>query len=313
MRRWEWALGLAGSFAALLVLALVLDWGALVAAVSALSTKALVAAGFASLAVILLLSWRWVILVGSVSGSKPSRAFHVALVAQAFNAITPGALGGDVYRVVLATPEVGRVRTTALVIVERLLGLSAYGIAYLLAYLGFVLGRQSGFPPTVFTVAALMFAGFAVIPLPIVALRGLPVWTDWLVSLAPRWLGPAASALVNLSLARTAAASLLSLAGVAGWLTAVLVLAYSAGLQLPLTTVAMIAITTEFSRLLPISIQGIGVREATFAWLATQAGGQGEPAVVACVAAYAVHFGLCAILAVMDRSIVGVKYKMRAV
>jgi hypothetical protein len=63
----------------------------------------------------------------------------------------------------------------------------------------------------------------------------------------------------------------------------------------------MIAIVTEFSRLLPISVQGIGVREATFAILAAQAGGSSEAAFAACATAYALHFILVAAIAFAAR------------
>jgi hypothetical protein len=79
------------------------------------------------------------------------------------------------------------------------------------------------------------------------------------------------------------------------------VLANATGTGLERTVVAVIAIVTEFSRLLPISVQGVGVREATFAFLAAQAGASSEAAFAACATAYALHFALVAVNALAAR------------
>jgi hypothetical protein len=64
----------------------------------------------------------------------------------------------------------------------------------------------------------------------------------------------------------------------------------------------MIAIITEAARLLPIFLQGIGVREATFAFFAAQAGGgPSEAAFATCATAYALHFALVLALALAAR------------
>ena len=50
----------------------------------------------------------------------------------------------------------------------------------------------------------------------------------------------------------------------------------------------MTTILTEFARLVPISIQGIGVREATFAELTGLAGGSPEAGFVVCALLYGI-------------------------
>jgi hypothetical protein len=65
--------------------------------------------------------------------------------------------------------------------------------------------------------------------------------------------------------------------------------------------VGMIAIITEFARLLPISLQGIGVREATFAFFAARAGGPSAAAFATCATAYALHFAVVLAVALAAR------------
>jgi len=81
------------------------------------------------------------------------------------------------------------------------------------------------------------------------------------------------------------------------WLACFVVVASAVGVGIDRATVGMSAIVAEFSRLLPISVQGIGVREATFAFLAAKAGGSFEAAFAACATAYALHFALIAFVA----------------
>lgn len=69
---------------------------------------------------------------------------------------------------------------------------------------------------------------------------------------------------------------LLSFAALAIWIAAVNVVATSLGLGLTLTMLGMVVILTELVRLVPISFQGIGVRELTFAFLAHLAGAEME-------------------------------------
>jgi hypothetical protein len=72
--------------------------------------------------------------------------------------------------------------------------------------------------------------------------------------------------------------------------------------NLPAHVIVAIAVVIECARLLPILIQGIGVREATFAPLAVQAGGVGAAAFAACTTAYALHFLLTGLLGIAART-----------
>jgi hypothetical protein len=60
---------------------------------------------------------------------------------------------------------------------------------------------------------------------------------------------------------------LLSLLGVVTWVLAVAVVAKGLGLDVPFAVLGVVATLVEFARWLPISIQGIGVREGLYASL----------------------------------------------
>jgi uncharacterized membrane protein YbhN (UPF0104 family) len=299
--RGKWILGAAGTAVAVILILRVVDWRALAHALGQLSPAVLFAAAAASVLTTLLLALRWAVLAGSKPGSDAHQAFRDALVGQSFNAITPAAMGADAYRVAVAggTPG-GRAHATGLVVLERLIGVSAFAIAYLCS---FAVATMVTDLPHVFAAAAFAFIVPAVLPLVLLVLAASHR-EEFVARILPRrlaWLATAIGAIEVLTPARLAAVLGLSIAGAVSWLLCVGILASGAGVALSPATTAGAAIITEFARLLPISIQGIGVREATFAWLVAQAGGASAAAVVACGTAYALHFALVVLIAVVER------------
>ena len=68
----------------------------------------------------------------------------------------------------------------------------------------------------------------------------------------------------------------LSLLALAAWIVAVAIVAADLGLTLSIPLLGAIAILTELVRLVPISLQGIGLREGSFSVLVGLAGGSPE-------------------------------------
>ena len=291
-------LGLLGTVSAVAIALLVLDWGALTDAFSHFTARTLFIAAFWSLATTFILAARWALMVAAGTGTG-RRGFLDALVAQVFNVITPAAVGGDAYRVLIS--DTGRARALGLVLTERLLGVAAYAGIYILAY-WYAYGTTLS--DDVFGLAAPVFALMLVGCLGAVAvahrlarlLRQLrSPWIDRIAS--------AANAAGAVPLARLAGAFGLSMVGAMTWLACVVVVSQAAGLDLHADTLTMIAVITEFSRLIPVSIQGIGVREATFAALSDAAGGQAAAGFVGCATAYALHFALVAATGLVARAV----------
>ena len=101
---------------------------------------------------------------------------------------------------------------------------------------------------------------------------------------------------------RSWCAGALTLASLGMWLLCLGIIAKASGVNLPAHVIVAIAVSIECVRLLPILIQGIGVREAIFAALAVQAGGVGAAAFAACATAYALHFLLTGLLGIAART-----------
>src|SRR5262249_60481467 len=102
VRRARVVLGLLGTLAALVLALWLIDWPALLGAFARLSPGVLLLSAVFSIATALLLAVRWAILAAGPGDRIGPQAFHDALVGQAFNLITPAALGADAYRVVMA-------------------------------------------------------------------------------------------------------------------------------------------------------------------------------------------------------------------
>jgi uncharacterized membrane protein YbhN (UPF0104 family) len=293
--------GLFGTVIALGAALWILDWSALLHAFGRLSAGAVLLASLLSVATTLILAVRWAILTAGRQESYSMRAFNDALVGQVFNLITPAAVGADAYRVVVAVNrEGGRTRATAMVVLERLLGLAAYALAFLVA---FAMQERGHISPVIQSAALAFTAMFAVIWSLLLVAR----CTEWERIECPAWLGlqylrEAADHFAVLPGWRLATAVALALTALATWLLCLWLIADASGMDLRPSIIVMLAVITECVRLLPISIQGIGVREATFASLAVQFGGAAAPAFAACATVYALHFFLSGLLGIAART-----------
>lgn len=290
-----------GTLIAVVLALSILDWASLARAVAQLSFGVLAAATTFSLLTTFLLSIRWSVLAAPPNALLGRREFRDALVSQVFNLITPAAAGADAYRVIIAGDrEGGRGRAAGLIILERIFGIGGFALAFVFCYAA---AAVYGRPPVLFLAALSIFGVLAALPFVTMFFAWLIASHKhlWLESRLPVTIKAILAAVVGVLPARAAAALGLSILGTVMWLVCLMVLASATEVGLDHAVVGMIAIITEFSRLLPISFQGIGVREATFAFLAAQAGGSSEAAFAACAAAYALHFALVTAVAFAAR------------
>ena len=301
MARLRMLAGLFGTLIAIAVALAVLDWTTLARAFAQLSFGDLAAAAALSLLTTVLLSIRWAILAAPPGMRLGGREFRDALVSHVFNLVTPASAGADAYRVMIARDrEGGRGRAASLVILERLIGIGGYALIFLLCY---AMAGRDGSAAAVFSASASVFALVSALPIVTLLLTRLVASHThlWIGARIPVTLKAMLGGLVGVRPTRAAMVMGVSTLGTTTWLACVSVLVNATGVGLALAVVGMIAIVTEFSRLLPISVQGIGVREATFAFLAGQAGGSSEAAFAACATVYALHFALVALVALAAR------------
>jgi hypothetical protein len=188
----------------------------------------------------------------------------------------------------------------AMVMLERLLGFAAFAVAFLLAFAAGV----DGLANEIMSGAAIFFAGTLVmLGVLFIAAR----YSAWHGMRLPDFFGlarvsEAIGQVARLPPWRFWCAVALTLTSLGTWLLCFGIIAKASGVNLLAHIIVAIAVVTECARLLPISIQGIGVREATFAALAVQAGGAAAPAFAACATAYALHFLLTGLLGIAART-----------
>lgn len=256
MKRW---LRAAVSVAILAATLWLLDWRSIAAALQDLSVTAIVAALAVTLLHFLVLAWRWYLLVQPLAPRAPLEHFKHYFIATYVNSFTPANIGGDVYRVAALG---GNAPLIVAVLRERLIGLLAYLAS--LAALAFLLPSA---PPLIQAAAIAAAVGACVL----LAAPRLPL----IKSLMPSWR-PLPGWLA------------LSLIALALWIAAVKIVALDLGIAVPWALLGVIVIATELLRMVPVTIQGIGVREATFAWLLAQLGGSAEAGFVLGAVSYVV-------------------------
>ena len=246
-----------------------LDWAHLWKVLRQIHPLSLIIAFGACLGSYLIASDRWCRIIAQRSSLTYRSHTKMYLYAVFLNFLTPANLGGDVYRVAAlksrgheALPVI-----TALV-QERTIGLFSFGCFYLICWLGVWLNAGQARPGGhLFDWVALGLATILTLAVGGAGLLGrvtrLPRstgqgWRDKLV-LASQALFLRPRMILTLVL--------LSLAATFLWLVTVRFVALGLHIMMPWTQLGMIVILVELVRLIPITIQGVGVREGAYAYL----------------------------------------------
>jgi uncharacterized membrane protein YbhN (UPF0104 family) len=271
----------------------ILDWTAIAAALRRVSVTGLVVALLATLAHFCVMAWRWYLIVRRHVPRSPTDHLTHYFLATYLNTFTPANLGGDVYRVVALRSEAADAGTLVVAVLrERLLGL----LSFLLAYLVFLAaaaatGVVAETLPPLFKLAGLV-AGLAA-----AAVLLAPFFlTAPLLKLPAVNARPALKNGVDMlhravcagSPASFAVLLCFSAAAVALWIATVKIVAVDLGIEVSWWTLGMVVVLTELLRMVPLTIQGIGLREATFAYVLGQLGGNSEFGFVLGAVSYAV-------------------------
>jgi uncharacterized membrane protein YbhN (UPF0104 family) len=231
------------------------------------------------LVMILVSAWRWGLLLAAQNIRLPfTKLTSSFLVATFFNNFLPSNIGGDVIRVADTAPAAGsRTLATTVVLIDRGIGLLGLVlIAALGATAGHRLGAESGVSP------GILWAGFgaaAALATPaLVAPDKFMRLLKPLRVLNPAWvderIGRMTNALARFRDSREALAGCF-LGAIA--VQAVLVgfyLAVALSMRIPVgfAELAVIVPITFIVQMLPVSMNGFGVREATFGFYFTRLG-----------------------------------------
>jgi uncharacterized membrane protein YbhN (UPF0104 family) len=245
-----------------------LDLNSLFQEAARLSWGALVWATLFNIVTVVVLTLRWFVAVRRyVPGAFWWHARHY-WTSILFNLFTPAALGSDVYRIVLlrGTSERG-FSLFGLILQERLVGLSGQAIFFLLCLAWLAAGGPQPLS------GVIVGAGWAL--LAVAAGSLIALWTGRAVTgalirfLPERWrdrvhqvgtaLRPPSWGVLGLLLG-------LTLVSVLTWTLAALALAEGIGAGVSVSETGLVAVLGEIARWLPLSLQGIGPREAVYAF-----------------------------------------------
>ena len=240
-----------------------------------------------------LLGYRWHLISRADISISLIQQIRYYFTAQLFGIILPAKLGTDAYRfLALRSHAAGNARLLALIVQERMVGLTSYLMLFLLGALVFELtDLRSG-------VASITRPGVRLLELGFGATLGLLLLLPRLLVVAervtPRFGEAISSTILGIihqgcsvwSIRALLPVLFLSLVGTAGWCVMVLIIATDLGIHIQVPAILMISTAAELVRLIPLTIQGIGVREGTFAMAFVLVGQSAESGFAVGVVAY---------------------------
>lgn len=248
----------------------VLDWRQLVEVLGRLNAGTITIAVVLVVAQFVAMGVRWWLMVRQAAPLPTGRHLAIYLSANLVNSFTPANLGGDAYRVIALRRYGDTVQLVVLLARERLLGLGGFLSVYLFSAIGMWMTvpalRSDPMHPMNLCAAAAV-AGLGVMA----AGRPLMRWLSsgsW-VTARPRVEATArhtASAFGFESAGQAAALVLLTWLAITLWAAAAWVIAEEVSPGVPIAAVCAVVVFAEVVRLVPITVQGVGVREGAFAF-----------------------------------------------
>jgi hypothetical protein len=223
-------------------------------------------------------AWRWQLLLRAQGVQVPGRTLLSSyLVAGFFNNFLPSTIGGDVVRIRdTARPAQSKTLATTVVLVDRALGLMGL---VLVAALGATFAKgQDASPIWPYWLWAAFLVGLTAAAPAVIAPQGFGRLLQPLAAFHPEWVGDRIQKLTS-ALARFRA----SPAALAGCFTGAVIVqmllvgfhfAIVYALDMPITfwDLAVIVPVSFIIQMLPVSLNGYGVREATFAFYFSRLG-----------------------------------------
>ena len=255
----------------------ILDWEALKSALFELNPIILVLVTVFLVSEYVILGARWFLLINPIASLGYVEHLRRYMLAVFFSSVTPAQLGGDAYRFFSIKGEGGRALDVFSILVrERFLGLVSFILFFLLCLLAHLWATDWADITwsNVFVSSGVLLAAGFVVAIPISkALERL----DAASLFAER---PAINKLLSVSVTAVSLRPLrlvsrvlmLGLLAALVWGLAIVWLSHDLGLPITLAAAGMVGILADLIRLIPVTVQGIGVREATFAYLFDQLG-----------------------------------------
>ena len=285
-------LKLASSVVLLLLAVRLLDVGTMLEMLRQGSVSAFVSAIAINIFAFGIMGVRWHFISATKIESSLRSNLAMYLKATFFNTFTPANFGGDIYRLMkLKNVIASTAELLKLLLRERILGLYGYVVMFLIAYT-LIAVFHDDFASSVDNpyLYGLEFA-VAVLALPFLArpmggrlalllraivgkerLLGLEAWVDALATL--------------MSFRGGLRLMLLTFSGIFLWVLSIQIVSAGFGLIIPTLHLVVVATLVELIRLVPITVQGIGLREGVFAYLLSFFGQNPEQSYVIGLTAY---------------------------
>jgi uncharacterized membrane protein YbhN (UPF0104 family) len=232
--------------------------------------------------------WRWRLLLEAQDVELPSSFLCGSLlVSLFFNNFLPSNIGGDVIRIRdTAKPARSKTLATAVILMDRVLGL--LGLVLVAAFAATVTGtnHRAGMQMWPVWLWAGFLAGAAASAPALLAPSGFGRMLQPLTVLHPEWVGNRIDTITSvLSRFRTRPLTLASCFGAAVFVQTSMVVffffvAYALHLNLTFWDLAVIVPLSFIVQMLPLSVNGFGVREATYAFYFKSIGQPIESAVL---------------------------------
>jgi uncharacterized protein (TIRG00374 family) len=249
----------------------ILDWRVVLRSLADIDARGFAVALSFVVAIYFVMGVRWFFLVRDVVPGGFRFHLRCYFTANFMNLFTPANLGGDAYRfLVLRVHATGAVRLVLALIRERVIGIVAYAMLYFVFLSWVAIVNRRGFGGG--TVSFLLLGAALIIGLAFVwgirrtpdIGRRFPIIRKYerfakiidTLTLALRFDGVRQFAILLG----------LSLAGGLVWTMVPLVVARSLGTQVSFAILGLVVIFIELIRIVPITIQGIGIREGLFAY-----------------------------------------------
>ena len=264
------------SLSFLAILIWILEWEEVIIALSEFTTLSILFAILVLLIEFPVLGYRWHLLIREHCSFNLYRQLRLYFVANFFNTFTPAQIGGDTVRFFgLLRNEVPAITLIGRLLHERMIGLMGFFIFFLGCFLyalaADLIAILSPSSPLFLVVIAIL-----------IALLGALVAAFWgpaLINLVrsfkrlgtQKWLIKVLETLDAMlrfgSANNVILVFFLSIVGGSViWSLAVTIIARDAGVEASFALLGMAATLSDLVRIIPITIQGLGLREATFSY-----------------------------------------------
>lgn len=281
-----------------------LDWRSLARILTVLSPTAFCVAILIAAFQFLPVAYRWFILVRSVWPERFLWHLRYFCTGAFLNTFTPANIGGDVYRFVMLRRDGRHYFIVLALFRERLVGLHSYLLGYLIFWLGYVaVGGQRSL------VLDLLAGAIFIVQ---AGLWGLPVLLGRVRRYGWFAVRSRTKAIIDACWRASRFKSMweflslffLSMVALGIWYVAVLYLANVMGIEIAPAALGIVVVLAELIRLLPVSVQGIGLREGAYAYVFTLVGASGEAGFALAVVGY-----LALTVAILLMGVIGVVLK----